>query len=420
MTVPVERPRLMVLNGDLRGRAFVLAGPSATIGRDPECEIVLDRLSVSRLHARVEERGGRFLIRDLGSRNGIRVGGRRVEEHELRHGDLFTVGDVQLRFEVPGRSAPTSARVRAGGEGMAVERRAEDSAPRPLTGRDLLAVLEPPATPEGGPGPGRGAAAQRSAFTVGLNLKMVTVVVLALAVSLGAGMAMLRFMSSTSPGTVDAGAVKIRVGENRWISCRRYGDFDEANIRVEDDNVVRARRYDRGELLLTGREGGSTTVAIRTSAGVTISLRVLVRGRLADPLEELTYARLDPAERRRRAMGFLEKGLLLEQTEPYRALQEYRKAVATLKPLPPGELYLRAKRRAALAEEEVERRWQRLRGEIVVAVRNNDLTRSMELLQEAVRLIPDPNDPRHQKARWGMRRLMREELSREKERRGRR
>jgi pSer/pThr/pTyr-binding forkhead associated (FHA) protein len=54
---------------------------------------------VSREHARltVSPRGG-VVIEDLSSTNGIFVNSVRIDRHELRHGDLVTIGESQFRF----------------------------------------------------------------------------------------------------------------------------------------------------------------------------------------------------------------------------------------------------------------------------------------------------------------------------------
>jgi hypothetical protein len=49
-----------------------------TLGRAPDCDVVLFDASVSRAHARIEEGESGPLLRDLGSRNGLRVGATRV------------------------------------------------------------------------------------------------------------------------------------------------------------------------------------------------------------------------------------------------------------------------------------------------------------------------------------------------------
>jgi Protein of unknown function (DUF3662)/FHA domain len=92
------------------GRAVVLAegkrmpvGPGgAVIGRSRECDIVLQDSNVSRRHAEIRPTGGDgWTITDLGSTNGVRVNGRRLDAPApLQTGDEITVGTVDVRFEV--------------------------------------------------------------------------------------------------------------------------------------------------------------------------------------------------------------------------------------------------------------------------------------------------------------------------------
>jgi hypothetical protein len=73
------------------------AGPTAVLGRDPGCDVVLNDTKCSRRHAVVEETDGRILVRDTGSANGIYVNGRRVDSAVLAPGDAVKLGDVMLR-----------------------------------------------------------------------------------------------------------------------------------------------------------------------------------------------------------------------------------------------------------------------------------------------------------------------------------
>lgn len=97
--------RLYVLSGDDLG-AVREAASGAVIGRGRDVEIPVRGASISRRHARLEERGGRWYVVDLGSSNGTRVGGRAVEEAALEDGEEFLLGDVEVRFrlgvQVPG------------------------------------------------------------------------------------------------------------------------------------------------------------------------------------------------------------------------------------------------------------------------------------------------------------------------------
>lgn len=74
-----------------------------TIGRNPECDIVIEHQKVSSQHACIDRRGDSFVIRDLGSTNGTWLGDRRVETHALQHADTLTIGNAQLVFKSYGK-----------------------------------------------------------------------------------------------------------------------------------------------------------------------------------------------------------------------------------------------------------------------------------------------------------------------------
>lgn len=70
-----------------------------TIGRLPECDVVLGDPNVSRRHAEIRRQGTGFIVLDLGSTNGTRVNGAGVKERRLVDGDEITVGGTKIRFE---------------------------------------------------------------------------------------------------------------------------------------------------------------------------------------------------------------------------------------------------------------------------------------------------------------------------------
>src|SRR5947209_9339440 len=81
------------------GKRTVLAGSRVLIGRSRECDIRLDDPNVSRRHAELRRDNGGWVVADLASTNGVKVNGRRVEEHALRAGDEITLGLAKLTFE---------------------------------------------------------------------------------------------------------------------------------------------------------------------------------------------------------------------------------------------------------------------------------------------------------------------------------
>ena len=64
-----------------------------TVGREPSCEIVLLRASVSRRHAVLSTENGRTTVEDLGSKNGTFVNNEAVEVRMLVNGDRIRFGD---------------------------------------------------------------------------------------------------------------------------------------------------------------------------------------------------------------------------------------------------------------------------------------------------------------------------------------
>jgi pSer/pThr/pTyr-binding forkhead associated (FHA) protein len=81
------------------GRRVGIGSQVVTIGRLPECAVVLDDPNVSRRHAQVRREGDAIFVVDLGSTNGTRVNGVAVREHRLVPGDVISVGTTALRFE---------------------------------------------------------------------------------------------------------------------------------------------------------------------------------------------------------------------------------------------------------------------------------------------------------------------------------
>jgi transcriptional regulator with AAA-type ATPase domain len=63
-----------------------------TIGRGASCEICVPTSATSREHARVGRDGPICIVRDLGSKNGVFVDGRRIEVAPLQHGSVLRAG----------------------------------------------------------------------------------------------------------------------------------------------------------------------------------------------------------------------------------------------------------------------------------------------------------------------------------------
>jgi hypothetical protein len=94
-----EGPALVVRSGGGRaGEHFLLENEQTSVGRSPDCDVFLDDVTVSRRHALVVRRDGRFFIEDRGSLNGTFLNRRRIESGPLDDGDEVQIGKYRLTF----------------------------------------------------------------------------------------------------------------------------------------------------------------------------------------------------------------------------------------------------------------------------------------------------------------------------------
>jgi DNA-binding response OmpR family regulator len=101
---------------------FVLEADVCTIGRSVTCDIVItQRQTVSRLHAKIERKGPRYVLRDASSANGTFVNGSRIyEPHLLGDDDVIGLGTptALLRFSDPDPTAQIQAQLSYDGRTM--------------------------------------------------------------------------------------------------------------------------------------------------------------------------------------------------------------------------------------------------------------------------------------------------------------
>ena len=92
------RPRLTLIKGPLKGEVFYLESFPLSIGRDPGCDLFLNDMTVSRVHAVIERDGSRIIVRDQASLNGTWVDSKIIEEAELYEDTLLQIGTFSLRY----------------------------------------------------------------------------------------------------------------------------------------------------------------------------------------------------------------------------------------------------------------------------------------------------------------------------------
>jgi pSer/pThr/pTyr-binding forkhead associated (FHA) protein len=83
------------------GSHIELEDGTLVLGRSGECDILLASSAASKRHAELRVQGGVVTLVDLGSTNGSRVNGERVEERVLVSGDSLELADVSYQIVVP-------------------------------------------------------------------------------------------------------------------------------------------------------------------------------------------------------------------------------------------------------------------------------------------------------------------------------
>jgi hypothetical protein len=134
----------MVLTPLTGGEQIVLDKAILLFGRQPDCDVVLTgSRKISRKHCCIAQIHDYFVVRDLGSMNGVRVNGVKIDrEAKLKAGDEVLIGDVGFRLQmadVPKRPPGAGKSVWVGNPQDGVRRAAKH-----LVSRDI-----PVAIPDG-------------------------------------------------------------------------------------------------------------------------------------------------------------------------------------------------------------------------------------------------------------------------------
>ena len=101
------KPRLIAIDGPLRGETIELSESPVGIGRGEANAAVVADPSASRQHCEIVAADGRYTVRDLGSRNGTFVNRVPVRERVLEEGDEIKAGKSVFRFVVADSPAPS-------------------------------------------------------------------------------------------------------------------------------------------------------------------------------------------------------------------------------------------------------------------------------------------------------------------------
>lgn len=97
---PASRSACLVLySGAEPGQRFLLPEGTLSLGRAPDCQVLLDNAAISRRHAELQVQGAEVRLRDLDSVNGSWVNEQRLRGTVLlADGDMLRLGEVVLKF----------------------------------------------------------------------------------------------------------------------------------------------------------------------------------------------------------------------------------------------------------------------------------------------------------------------------------
>ena len=101
--------QLRILTGSMSGQVLPISGDTFLIGREEDCHLRPTSEFISRRHCLFSWDNYTLRIRDLGSKNGAHVNGRRIgngDEMVLLHDDVIAVGDLMLLIHLDHRLLP--------------------------------------------------------------------------------------------------------------------------------------------------------------------------------------------------------------------------------------------------------------------------------------------------------------------------
>ncbi len=93
---------IIVSSPDGTEEPSLLEKESITIGKNIDCDIYLNCNRVSKVHAQIRRENDHWILQDLNSTNGTYIDGKRIREHHLKDGELFSINGYQLRVRFLG------------------------------------------------------------------------------------------------------------------------------------------------------------------------------------------------------------------------------------------------------------------------------------------------------------------------------
>ncbi len=116
-----DKPRLVGKSGTYASKIFDLKEGKTVIGRDAQCDIVLDDAGVSTKHAQLVNDGGAWKLVNLLASNGTFVNGERIQTAYLNSGDEIRFGALPFMFQLPEGQVKQTAQPAAGKAAVVTE-----------------------------------------------------------------------------------------------------------------------------------------------------------------------------------------------------------------------------------------------------------------------------------------------------------
>ncbi len=134
--------RIVLSRGEQLLREAPIDKPVTIVGRDPSCDIVIDDITVSKRHVKLELVGPTLYAEDLSSTNGLRVNGHSATRQVVHHLDVIEIGNHKMHvFDdamLPGGALRPESTVQTGSG----RTRLVEHAPAPQPGNIVIRTAE--------------------------------------------------------------------------------------------------------------------------------------------------------------------------------------------------------------------------------------------------------------------------------------
>ena len=408
----MTRAKFRIINSRFSGKEFVLPDHPATVGRSSENDVSIPDQSVSRQHVRAEMNGDRCTLTDLGSHNGIVLGGKTLRQTTLRTGDRFELGDVAIEFTVESVDDPLPA-APAGEdlapvipEGYTLAKPGALPSERPVLVDDLFGL--------GGAAEAEIGAEEEAAVSGAWGAAKYLLVLLVIC---GIGIVAWQ-LAGSGAAEQNVKAVIVKVGEVKVIDLgantrtkggRVVTHIDRHEVyyekRVEDPvaifevEVTNSKRGTGFMAVVEGRDvGREMDVKLTGPGGRRCTVRILVRGMVPGPPRD---ERISDADRVRLAKRRVAGGrAALATRHPYLALQRFKRAKVLLDPVRSGEgavLRREADKAYNGARQTLDAEFNSIKLEALALLHQNDQRGLALQIEKLKNLIPDEDDVRHKK-----------------------